>query len=230
VIRKTFLLRLLLDGIAAGLLLLALAYYWLDNAAHEWIGTGIFLLIGVHNVFNRRWYGAIAKARCEARGLIDMVLTLCLLAAMLALLLSSLLISRTVFGFLQLDGGFTVRQIHLFVAYWSLILVAIHLGLRWQRVMHAMRSAFHITGESAARSAVLRLLAAAIAGHGVWSSCVMGVGTKLSFQMSLDGWDFDASAPGFFLHWASIAGLYVCLTHYGLSALRRMKRKAVLGA
>ncbi|XAH22946.1 DUF4405 domain-containing protein [Xylophilus sp. GW821-FHT01B05] len=221
---------MLLDGIAAALLLVALAYYWLDNAAHEWIGTGIFLLVGVHNVFNRRWYGAIAKARREARGLIDVVLTLCLLVTMLALLLSSLMISRTVFSFLRLDGGFTVRQIHGLVAYWSLILVAIHLGLRWQRVMQAMRSAFHITGESAARSTVLRLLAAGIAGHGVWSSCVMGVGAKLSFQMSLDGWDFDASAPGFFLHWASIAGLYVCLAHYGMGALRSMKRKAALDA
>jgi hypothetical protein len=230
VIKKTFLLRLLLDFIAAGLLLAALAYYWLDNTAHELIGTGIFLLIGVHNIFNRRWYGTLPKARREARSLMDAVLTLSLLTTMLALLLTSVMISRTVFIFLQLDGGFTARQIHGFVAYWSLILVAIHLGLRWQRIMHTMRSACHIPGESAVRTTVLRVLAAAIAGHGLWSSFVMGVGTKLSFQMSLDGWDFDASAPGFFLHWASIAGLYVCLAHYGLRWVQKMKRKAALSA
>lgn len=222
---KTFLLRLVLDAVAAGLLLAALAYYWLDNTAHELIGTGMFLLLIVHNIFNRRWYSAIPKARAPRR-LIDVVLTLALLAAMGVLLATSVMISRTVFSFLQLGGGFTARQVHLFAAYWSLAFVAIHLGLRWQRVMHAMRSAFHITGQSAVRTVALRLIAAAIAVHGLRSSFVMGAGTKLALQMSLDGWDFEASAVGFFLNWASIAGLYIFVTHYALMRIQKMKRKA----
>lgn len=210
---KTILLRLMLDGIAAGLLLAALAYYWLDNTAHELIGTGVFVLLLVHNVFNRRWYGAMARPQRAARSRMDRVLTLCLLVAMLVLLVSSLMISRSVFGFLQLGGGFTSRQAHTFAAYWCVALVAIHLGIRWERVMHGVRSAFNMTGRSRARTLVLRLLAVAIAAYGAYSSAVMGVGSKLALQMSLDGWDFETAAPGFFIHWLSIAGLYVFLTH-----------------
>jgi hypothetical protein len=211
---KTFLWRLVLDGTAAGLLLVALAYYWLDNTAHELAGTGVFLLLVVHNVFNRRWYGAMARPQRAARSRIDRVLTLCLLAAMLVLLVTSLMISHSVFSFLQAGGGYTARQAHTFAAYWSLALVAIHLGIRWERVMSVARNTFNITAKSRARTLVLRLIAAAIAAHGLYSSAVMGLGTKLALQMSLDGWDFEASAFGFFLHWLSIVGLYAVLSHH----------------
>jgi hypothetical protein len=219
---KTYLLRLLLDALAAGLLLAALAYYWLDNPAHELMGTGLFLLLIAHNVFNRRWYGAIPKARAP-RSLVDVALTLSLLAAMLVLLVTSLMISRTVFSFLQLGGGFSARQVHLFAAYWSLAFVAVHLGLRWQRVMNAVRGALRITGKSPLRTAALRVAAAAIAVYGLQSSFVMGVGTKLSLQMSLDGWDFETSAPGFFLNWAAIAGLYIFVAHYAFGAIQKIR-------
>jgi hypothetical protein len=230
VISKSFMLRLVLDGVVAGLLFVALAYYWLSNTAHEWIGTIIFALLIVHNVFNRRWYGALpklAKTRREPRSLIDTTLTLSLLAAMLALMVTSLMISRTVFSFLHIGAGFTARQIHILAAYWALVFVGIHLGLRWVTVMNALRNAFNIAGKSALRVAALRLLAAAFAAYGIQSSFVMGVGAKLTLQMSLDGWDFEESAPGFFLNWFSIVGLYAVLSHYAFGCIRSKKRNTI---
>lgn len=227
-LNKTFLVRLLLDGIAAGLLLVALAYYWLGNTVHELAGASIFVLLVIHNIFNRRWYAVIIKPLRDRRSRIDRVLTLCLLAVVVALLVTSLLISKTLFSFLPMHGGFNARQIHTFAAYWSVALVAIHLGIRWERVMHAARSALDLPARSMARTAALRLIAAAIALHGLWSSAVMGIGTKLMFQMSLDGWDFDASTPGFFLHWFSIAGLYVSVTHYMFMWVKRKGRRTPL--
>lgn len=218
--KKFFLLRLVLDGIAAGLLLVGIAYYWLGNAAHELVGTGMFLLLLAHNLFNRRWWGNVKRTPREARGWFDVALTLSLLGGMLALVLSSVLISRTVFSFLQPVGGFTVRQIHTFAAHAVVILVAMHLGVRWKRVMHAVRSALKLAEGNMARTVTLRVLAAAIAGHGLQSSFVMGVGSKLAMQMSLEWWDFEASTAGFFVHWISIVGLYVSLTHYTLAWCR----------
>ncbi len=225
-IKKTYLLRLVLDFLAAGLLLAALAYYWLDNTAHELIGTGIFALILVHNVFNRRWYGALPQSRVQTRNVMDRVLTLSLLAAMLVLLVTSVMISRAVFSFLQINGGFNVRQIHTLAAYWALIFVAIHLGLRWQRVMNAIATALNVVEKSLARTIALRLIAAGVAVHGLQSSFVMGVGSKLASQMSLDGWDFEASTFGFFLNWVSIVGLYIIATHYASSWIQKKAHKA----
>ncbi|MES1980210.1 MAG: DUF4405 domain-containing protein [Pseudomonadota bacterium] len=227
-IKKSLVLRLLLDGLAAGLLFVALAYYWLDNAAHEWVGTIIFALLIVHNVFNRRWYGARTKTTREPRSLIDSMLTLSLLVIMLALLVTSLMISRTVFSFLQTGGGFTARQIHMLAAYWVLVFVGIHLGLRWDRVMNALRNAFNITGKSTLRTAALRMVAAAIAAWGIQSSFAMGLGAKLTLQMSPDGWDFEESAPGFFLNWFSIVGLHAVLSHHAFGWIKARARNTIV--
>jgi len=224
-IKKSFLLRLVLDAIAASSLLVGIAYYWLGNVTHELIGTGMFLLVLAHNFFNRRWWGHVNKAPREARRWFDVALTMSLLAAMLALMLTSGLISQTVLSFLAPTGGVTTRQIHTLAAYWVVILVAIHLGVRWKRVMYAARGVFKLAEENTIRTATLRVVATAIAGYGVQSSFVMGVASKLAMQMSLEWWDFEASSTGFFLHWISILGLYVFMTHYALTCLHALQRR-----
>ena len=220
-VKKSFLLRLVLDGVAAGLMVAGLAYYGLDNAAHEWIGTAMFVLVLVHNLFNRRWWGQVAQSPRQARGGFDRAWTLLLLAGMAALVLTSVSISHSVFAFLQLGGGFTARQIHTLAAYWVVVLVAVHLGVRWKRVMLAVGGALKLPPAGPLRRFALRLLAAAIAAYGVKSSFVMGVGGRLAMQMRLDGWDFEASTAGFFVHWVSIVGLYVFLTYYTLAWMPR---------
>ncbi len=215
-VNHTLLWRLLLALCAGALYLLALAYYWLENTAHEWSGTGLFGLLIAHNLLHSRWWGNVAQPRRAPGSRLDRVLTLSLLATMLALLVSSLAISQTVFGFLRLDGGFTARQIHIFAAYWGVVLVSVHLGFRWQRVMHAVRHALQFQADSKARTWSLRVAAASIAAVGLQSSFVMEVGTKLTLQMSLEWWDFAQSTLGFFLRWLSIVGLYTAATHYFL--------------
>lgn len=225
-----FLFRLALDLITTGLLLAGLAYYWLDNFAHELIGTGMFMLIIVHNVFNRRWYGTISNARREARGLINIAIILSLLAAMLALLVTSLMISQSVFSFLPLSDGYSVRQIHALAAYWALLFVSIHLGMRWSMVMTAVRSAFGIANRSTMRIIVLRIAVGAIAAYGIHSSIVLGIGSKLVALVTMDFWDFNESTFGFFIHQASVVGLYVSLCHYATKLIQSRKRKKKAGA
>jgi hypothetical protein len=221
-----FLLRLVLDGTAAGLLLAALAYYWLDNTMHECIGTGMFLLVAGHNILNRRWYGRLLKMKRDGAGRINILLTLLLLLAMLVLLASSLLISRTVFAFLSLDGGFTARQVHMLAAYWVVLIVSIHIGMRWSIVMGALRNAFGFAAESRTRAAVMRVLTLVIALQGVNASLEMAFAAKLFLRPVLDMWDFNESAQGFFLNYLSIIGLYAALAHYATLWIRRRKRVA----
>jgi hypothetical protein len=158
-VRTFTLIRLILDLVAAGLLIAGLAYWWLDNTAHELIGAAMFILVVAHNVFNRRWYGRISKNRREARGRFVIVLNLSLLTVMLVLLATSVMVSRSLFGFLGIDAGFTVRELHILAAYWAVVLVGVHVGLNWQIVMNACRAAFSISGQSLFRAAVLRLAA-----------------------------------------------------------------------
>jgi acetyl esterase/lipase len=224
-LNSVFLLRLAFDFTAASLLLIGLAYWWLGNAAHELAGTAMFVLLIVHNVFNRRWYGTVAKTRREPRSVINVGVTFLLLAGMLALLVTSVLISNTLSGIIPAYGVFTARQIHIFAGYWVLVIVAIHLGLRWPLLMSVARTLFGITRSSAPRTWVLRFAAIAIAVHGVWSSYALGIGSKLAMQMTLDWWNFEDSVAGFFVHCIAIAGLYIFLTYYIMKWLQQRKSR-----
>jgi hypothetical protein len=212
--------RLALDLVSAGLLLLAMAYHWQGNAFHEFVGTGMFGLVMAHNVYNRRWWGALAKPRPVRRGALHTGLTLVLLGAMLALLVTSVMISETVLAGLSPSGGFTARQAHGFIGYWVLVIVAVHVGLRWTLIMAATRALLKITDAGRLRTGALRLIAAGIVAAGAHSARALGVPSRLMFEMSLDWWNFEDSALGFFAHCMLVAGALVAITHYGSCLVR----------
>lgn len=216
--------RIVLDLAALILLIACLAYWWLGNLAHELLGTAFFALIISHNTFNRRWYGVVAKGRQDVPRILNTVFVVGLALSMTVMLVTSILISRDLYSVLALDGAFTVREIHMFTAYWAFMVVALHLGTRWGTVMMVARRAFGIAGESRWRRSLLRLAAAAIALNGLLVSSEMGFADKLMWRYALDMWDFTAQTPRFFLNWLSIVGLYACISHYGLKMLRVAQR------
>ncbi|HEV7335074.1 MAG TPA: DUF4405 domain-containing protein [Bosea sp. (in: a-proteobacteria)] len=216
---RFFALRLWLDGLAAVLLVFGLSYWWLGNVAHELAGTLMFVLLIAHNVFNRRWYGNLSRTRREPRSLFNVLVTGGLLLAMLALLVTSILISNALASFLPPWGGFSVRQIHTVAAYWVLVIVAVHLGLRWPMLIGLARVAFGLRGTSPIRTSILRALTGAVAVYGIWSCLVLGLGMKLTMQMSLDWWNFEESVAGFFIHVGAIAGLVISGTYYAMKLI-----------
>ncbi|CAN7170201.1 DUF4405 domain-containing protein [Pararhizobium sp. LjRoot238] len=217
---NVFRVRLLLDFMAVALLITCLAYWWLDNLSHELFGTALLTLVVVHNVFNRRWYGSVAKARFDVVRIVNILIIVGLALGMTILLVTSFLISRDLFAFMALDGGFAVREIHMFAGYWVILIIALHLGARWTVVMSVFRGMLGMTDRNPARTITLRGAVAVIAVWGVRSSFEMAFGAKLMLTYSLDMWDFNASTLGFFVNYASIVGLYAAVTHYVLGVVR----------
>lgn len=68
-------------------------------------------------------------------------------------------------------------------------------------------------GERGRRTFVLRATAAAIAAYGIHSLNVLDIGSKLFMRMTFEFWDFETSAPAFFLHHVAIVGLCALLSH-----------------
>jgi hypothetical protein len=143
---------------------------------------------------------------------------------MVVMLITSVLISRDLFSFMALYGGFAVREIHMFAGYWVLLIIAVHLGTRWAVVMAICRGIFGIANRSLARTLAIRCAAVLIAIWGMRSWFEMAFGSKLMLTYSLDMWDFDESTLGFFVNYASIVGLCAGITHYGLGLLRYTSR------
>lgn len=222
-----FRLRLFLDFLAICLVIACLGYWWLDNLSHELFGTALFILVIIHNVFNRRWYGKASKGGRDAVRIFNILSVICLAVAMLIMLVTSLLISRDVFHFMSLDGAFAIREIHMFAGYWLLLIIAVHLGTRWTIVMKVFAGTLALQGRSFFRATLARITGLAIAAWGVKSSFEMAFGSKLMLTYTLDMWDFTESTLGFFLNYGSIVGLYASITHYSLLAIRSRRPGSV---
>ncbi|MEY9380400.1 hypothetical protein ABIA10_006333 [Rhizobium leguminosarum] len=215
--KKLFITRLLLPGCMATLLLLSLAYWWLDNRPHEVFGTALFVMLAWHVGVNRLWFTNLLRGRYDARRTVTALLHLLLIGNMLVLLITSIIISKSLFASLPIPDSIYLRDIHWFSAYWVMIIVGVHLGLHWTRVMAVVRSCLGMTSQSRVAIWALRLTAVAVACFGVLSMRMLGVWAKLTFTYSLDFWDFTASVTPFFGYWAGVVALPAVITHYGMS-------------
>ncbi|WP_245298313.1 DUF4405 domain-containing protein [Sinorhizobium sp. A49] len=216
-----FLNRLVLDLLALGLLLLALAYDWLGNLAHEIIGIAMFFLLASHNVFNRRWYGALANRKRDGLTLFTRAVNLTLLATVVTLLLTSVLISHSVFGFLPVHNTFTARQVHSTSAYLAFLLASVHLGFGWHWFIKVARAKLGIRSESNLRTYCLRGGTVIIAAHGVSSFSIVGVPDKLMMRVTMDFWEFETEALVFLAHHFAIVCLGGSAGHYCKRLLSR---------
>lgn len=55
--------KLTLDFIMTILLLLLMTYELIGRTTHEWLGTGMLLLVLIHHIFNHKWSKAVFKGK-----------------------------------------------------------------------------------------------------------------------------------------------------------------------
>lgn len=220
---KSPLARLILDGGATALLMLALAYWWLGNLTHELAGTALFVLLGRHLVNNAHWWAGLRRGRHDLRRRVGMLLTMLLALTMTVLLATSFAISRSLFAWLPLPDSFTLSEMHMFTAYWVMVIVGLHIGLNWNRVAALLRNL-------GMRAKAWRLLgwafALALAIQGLRSAAVMDLWMRLRFDYSLVMWDFNDQAAGFFGHWLAIIALFAVAMHVAMLGVHRLPAAA----
>jgi hypothetical protein len=214
---KKLAIRLIIDLAMTILLLCAYAYRITGDAAHEWIGVAVFVLVIAHNVVNRQWHKSIFRGTYTPRRAIMTVVNIALALTMTTLIVTGLLQSRAVLAFLHLPGAMALRLIHTTAAYWLLPLTGGHLGLHWgmfERRISGNRLTITIT----------RIFAFLFAAFGVWSSFDRDMFSKLFRGFSFDYWQEERPAILFFAVTVSIIGVYVFITHYALKGLERNKK------
>jgi hypothetical protein len=216
--------RLILDFAMTILILFAMAYRITGDVAHEWIGIAVTLLFIVHNAINWRWYRVLFKGKYDVKRAINTLVNLLLFVAMTVLVISGVMLSRTVFSFMGFDSGMQIRQIHTSTAYWGLILVAVHIGMHWEMIVAAMRRMMKITEPSRLRTIMLRIVTALIFVYGVYASFDREMGAKLFLGYSFDFWNPDRPAVFFFTSNLAIMEIYICLTYYALKWLAHRRK------
>ncbi len=66
--------KLAVDAAIIAALLLLMAYGLVGEAAHEWLGMGMFALFLLHHLLNRRWIRAVPQGRYTPPRIVQTVL------------------------------------------------------------------------------------------------------------------------------------------------------------
>lgn len=146
--------------------------------------------------------------------ILQTVINFAVLISMFGLAVSGIILSREVFAFLPISGGIALaRTIHILSAFWGFVAMALHLGLHWNMVLGVVRKA---AGSAASKRTriILRVLAALIAGYGLYAFLKNRFLSYMFLTSSFVFFDFERPVPLFFTEYIAIMGLFIFLAHY----------------
>ena len=112
-------LKIAVDIAMTVLFIVLMAYHVTGNKLHEWLGATLFLLFIIHHILNLKWYGGIFKGKYTASRVLMTAIHFLLFASMAGMMISGVLLSREVFGFLNLRAGMFGRRLHMVSTAWG---------------------------------------------------------------------------------------------------------------
>ena len=205
-------------------LLLLMPYELVGQAAHEWIGIGIFILFIVHHILNGKWSRNVLKGKYTPLRIRKTLLVIFALASMIGSMVSGVILSRHALSFLPISGGRSFgRSLHMLASYWGFVLMSLHLGLHWSMMMGMMRKA--VKKPSAVRTWILCILALAVAGYGVFVFVKRDVESYMLLKNQFVFFDFEEPLIFFLLDYVMVMGLFMFIGHYLTEFLKRCGRK-----
>lgn len=194
------------------LLLLLMAYSLVGEAAHEWLGGGIFLLFVLHHFLNRKGCRNLFRGKYPPIRVFGTALVLLVLLSMAGSMISGILLSRYVFRLDVHRFSTSLQTIHMLCSYWGFIFLSLHLGLHWGGIMGMARKL--TKRPSKIRKWMLRSLAALIAAYGAYAFVKRDFGNYMLLRYHFVFFDFEEPLALFLLNYAAIMGLFVWIGYY----------------
>lgn len=225
--KPKMMLRVCIDLIMTILLLVLMGRQISGESAHEWLGALLFVLWIIHHLLNARRYGALFRGRCTLYRGIQTIVNILLMAAMLATMVSAVILSREVFAFLPISGGIALaRSMHIAGAFWAFELMSLHLGLHWNMVLGMIRKMIG-SPRSVPLQRIVRIIGVLIAAYGLFAFIQQQFPAYLTLSSSFVFFDFTRPAFLFYLDHLAIMGLFVFLAHMVTMASQKLSaRKA----
>jgi len=211
--------------LAVGLLLL-MAYELVGQAAHEWIGTGVFLLCIIHLILNWNWIIHLKKGHYTTYRILQTLVTAFIFWSVVGLMISGIILSRHVFSFLSISDGLSfARILHMFCAFWGFVLISIHMGLHSSMLMGVMGSVIHISRASMPQTLFLRTTTLLIATYGIYAFFQRQISSYLFLQNQFVFFDFNEPLAAFIANYLAIMGLFSCIGYYFSKLLRTQDQR-----
>lgn len=215
-------IRMIIDISMALILPMLMAYSLIGEFFHEVAGTIIFILFIIHNILNRKWYGALFKGKYDATRIFRTVINLMLLVVMILQPVSGILMSKHLYTFLpEISIMMQVRSIHMILAYWGYVLMCIHAGTHLTVPMSKLAT------KSERISIVARVILGCVSIYGCIAFIRRGFPGYMSGKTAFAFFDYSEPRLFFFLDYMAIMVLFMmvgCLVMYGLGRTKRKVR------
>lgn len=215
--------KLTCDVLMTAALLFLMAYEMVGQAAHEWIGIGMFLLFLAHHILNIPWSKHIFNGKYTAFRVFQTLIAGMLFLCMIGLAYSGVILSRNVFSSLPIQGGRSLARIlHMLYSYWGFTLMGIHVGLHWSMIVGIVGKG---RKKSGIRIVFLRSIAIVIAVYGAYAFFARQIGIYMLLQSHFVFFDYEEPLMLFLLDYVAVMGFFVFIGHYLSKILKWMGRK-----
>ncbi len=203
-------------------LLLLMAYGLVGEAAHEWIGMGMFALFVAHHILNRKWLLAVGKGKYTPIRMVQTALVGIIFLSMSGSMISGAVLSRYVFAFFPKHGGYNLaQQVHILCAYWGFVCMSLHLGLHWSMMLAMARK--HLPS-SPLRTWSLRLIGWLWAVYGAFAFRRRDVSLYLLLRSHFVFYDYSEPVLIFLIDYLSVMVVFVLIGYYFIQGLKRLVR------
>ena len=207
-------IRIIVDCGMTLLLPLLMAYSLVGEAAHEYLGIGMFLLFVIHHILNIAWWKNLFRGKYAPIRIVGTVLNFVLVIIMLALPISGMILSRHVFRFLHFGGTSTARTVHLLASYWGLVLMSFHAGMHGNVMMGMIRKNTNPRQPSKIKMWNLRIIAVVLAICGIHAFVKNEIGSYLFLRTQVVFIDFSQPVVLALLDYLAIAALFAVAGYY----------------
>ena len=204
-------------------ILLLMAYGLVGEAAHEWIGMGMFALFVAHHILNRRWIKAVPQGRYTPLRIVQTALAGLIFLCMIGSMVSGIVLSRHVFAFLPKHGGYELAgKLHILCAFWGFVLMSLHLGMHWNMLLTMVRK--HLRPNQV-RTWAFRIAGYFFAAYGAVAFVRRDVGLYLLLKSHFVFYDFSEPLIAFLLDYLAMMGLFVAAGYFVNMLLRNTNAK-----
>ena len=175
----------IVDAVMSVLLLVLMAYQVTGEAAHEWIGMCMTVLVIIHQILNRKWYSALFKGKYNPYRTFSTVINVLLILSFALTAFSGMSMSGHAVPFLYGMAPISfARRTHLSMSHWSFVLMGLHLGMHIPAMMSGMK-------RQDKTSFIPACLFTVLGGIGLWLFLRNGIPDYLFFRVPFAFLDYD---------------------------------------
>ena len=226
----------IVDAVMSVLLLVLMAYQVTGEAAHEWIGMYMTVLVIIHQILNRKWYSALFKGKYNIYRTISTVINVLLILSFALTTFSGMSMSGHAVPFLYGMAPISfARRTHLSMSHWSFVLMGLHLGMHIPAMMSGMKRTGKVQGKEQGKeqgnnqdktSFIPACFFTVLAGIGLWLFLRNGIPDYLFFRVPFAFLDYDKAGWLVLLENLVMLSLWAFIGTQTALILRNMAKKA----